>query len=222
MTLQLPNSYRERAMTFVELLAVTAVVFFLAVLVLPHLIGHQGAKHRAKRISCVSNLRALGLATRLYANDHDEKLPWQVGQEDGGSLAFLSSPNVFEHFRVMSNELSTPKILVCPSDRQRIRTNEFAQMSNTNLSYFLCLNAVSNAPSRLLSGDRNVSGGVISNRFMRVIAPSQSVSWTNGLHEMAGNTGLVDGSVQQVSSSGFSNVVANSFGTNQFLRLAIP
>jgi type II secretory pathway pseudopilin PulG len=211
-------------MTILELLAVTAVILFLAAVLLPHLVGHnhRGGAARAQRIACVNNLKQIGLATRLYASDHDEKLPWQVAQEDGGSLSFLSSPNLFEHFRVMSNELSTPKILVCPSDRQRIRTNEFAQMSNTNLGYFLCLDAVSNAPSRLLSGDRNVSGGVISNRFMRVIAPSQSVSWTNGLHEMAGNTGLVDGSVQQVSSSGFSNVVANSFGTNQFLRLAIP
>jgi hypothetical protein len=50
----------------------------------------------SKRIACVSNLKQLGLAARVYATDHGDVFPSAVG--------------------VMSNEVSVTKVLVCPSD----------------------------------------------------------------------------------------------------------
>jgi hypothetical protein len=209
-------------MTLVEVLAVTVMIVLLGYIFIPHSFGHRNAKLKAQRAACVSNLKQIGLAMRIYIQDHEDRFPWQVARDEGGSLSFASSPNVFEHFRAMSNELVTPKVLACSSDRDRIRTSDFAQISNTNLSYFLCLDAISNAPGMLFSGDRNVCGGSLSNGFMRVIGKGSSLVWTNGLHEMAGNAGLVDGSAQALTSAGLTNLVANSFGTNTVLRLAIP
>jgi prepilin-type N-terminal cleavage/methylation domain-containing protein/prepilin-type processing-associated H-X9-DG protein len=64
--------YRCGAFTLVELLVVLAVIGVLAGLLLPAL---GRAKSRAYRASCLNNLRQLGLAIAMYADDHDQRLP---------------------------------------------------------------------------------------------------------------------------------------------------
>jgi hypothetical protein len=57
------------------------------------------AQAEAERVRCVNNLKQVGLAFRIWAGDNKEKYP--------------------NSYAVMSNELSTVKILVCPSDKAR-------------------------------------------------------------------------------------------------------
>jgi hypothetical protein len=59
----------------------------------------EDAQARAARIQCVNNLKQVGLAFRIWGGDNGDKYPTS--------------------FIVMSNELSTTKILVCPSDQER-------------------------------------------------------------------------------------------------------
>lgn len=61
-----------RAFTLVELLVVMAVTAILAGLLLPAL---TSAKSRAVGVWCASQMRQLGLATRLYAEDHGDEFP---------------------------------------------------------------------------------------------------------------------------------------------------
>ncbi len=61
-----------RAFTLIELLVVMAVIAILAGLLLPAL-GRSKAK--AYNAACVNNLRQLGIVVRLYAEDHQERLP---------------------------------------------------------------------------------------------------------------------------------------------------
>lgn len=67
-----PRADAQRAFTLVELLVVIAVIAILAVTLLPVL---AGSGLDAQRISCMNNLRQLGLAFRLYANSHAGHYP---------------------------------------------------------------------------------------------------------------------------------------------------
>ena len=105
----------------------------------------------------------------MWSNDNECLFP-QVSTNSAGSLAWANSPQVFRHFQVMSNELVTPKILLCPLDSKRTKATDFTNFSNANLSYFIALDADESKPHRLLSGDRNLTGGTLSNGFLRIIA----------------------------------------------------
>lgn len=66
----------KTAFTLIELLVVIAVIGILAAMLLPAL---SSAKERAKRLQCMSNLRQVNLALRLYADSSSEKFPQMTG-----------------------------------------------------------------------------------------------------------------------------------------------
>src|ERR1019366_907370 len=154
-----PLSHRGAgAFTLVEMLTVIAIIGILAALLLPAL---EQAKARAKRIQCVGNLREIGLATHLFANDHGGKFPTQVSINDGGSLEFVTAGYQiqgtfyfsYQHFRPLAGTLLTPKLLACPADLQRWPATNFVQFNNRNLSYEIGLVIDPNNPRAILAVD---------------------------------------------------------------------
>jgi len=74
----------RRAFTLVELLIVIAVIAILAAILLPTLVQ---AKLSARRITCVNNLRQLGLASQMYWDDHDgDAFRYIAGATNGGTI----------------------------------------------------------------------------------------------------------------------------------------
>ena len=188
------------------LLVVVAVIAILAAMLLPAL---ASAKKKAQRINCVNNLKQCGLAFRIWEGDNGDKYPMAVANDKGGTMDFNTGADTFRHFQVMSNELSTPKILACPADT-RTAANFFSRLKNQNVSYFVGLEANDANPQMFLDGDRNLTADNAPENGILKLVPGQRVSWTAAIHGNQGNVGLSDGSVQQYSNSGLQNALRNS------------
>ena len=75
---------KARGFTLIELLVVIAIIAILAAILFP---VFAKARDRAKRATCVSNLKQIGTALNMYANDYDEFIYPQVYNEGWGSPA---------------------------------------------------------------------------------------------------------------------------------------
>ncbi len=208
----------KQGFTFIDLLIVLVTVC-LAGIILPALIPTRSCG--APRIRCVSNLKQVGLAMRMFSSDHDDKFPWLVAATNGGTLEYAASNSASVDFLTLSNELSFPKVLACPSDTSRKKATLFdTNFSNLNLSYFAGLDAAENDPTTLLSGDRNLTGGTFSNAVRTYLTQSNQAGWGPEMHVNSGNIALVDGSVQQMTPSGLNKQL--QLLTNETIRLLIP
>ncbi len=93
-----------------------AFVFLVAIGAAIALPALAKAKGQSQTVYCVNNLKQIALASRLYANDHNDTFP--------------------STFLAMSNELNTPKILVCPGDGNHERALDWASFSESaNVTY---------------------------------------------------------------------------------------
>src|SRR5262249_53154788 len=68
----MPRTSRP-AFTLIELLVVIAVIAILAALLFP---VFAQARDKARSVSCMSNMRQIGKALMMYAQDYDEKTTW--------------------------------------------------------------------------------------------------------------------------------------------------
>ena len=137
-------------------------------------------------------------------------------------MEWIQTGHVAGVFLVMSNELSTPKILSCPADYLRVMASSFDNgLSNSNVSYFIGVDAEETQPQMLLLGDDNflvngqpVRPGVVS------LATNAPVAWSTARHNQQGNIALADGSVHTLSSSKLRESL--SWGGTNVIRLAFP
>lgn len=176
---------------------------------------------RALRINCVNNLKQICLAYRVWGGDSGFKFPMAISKTNGGSMEFTTGANAWRHFQVMSNELSTPKVLICPIDKERSWATNFTQLSNSNLSFFVGIVADDSNPAMILSGDRNITNGLAIQNGVLKLTTNDLAGWTKALHNNCGNIGMADGSVQEVSIAGLRNAIAGSGVETNLVQMPI-
>jgi prepilin-type N-terminal cleavage/methylation domain-containing protein/prepilin-type processing-associated H-X9-DG protein len=201
---------RAGAFTLVEMLVVIGIIAILAALLLPAV---ESSQMRAKRIVCENRLHEIGIAFQSFAHDHNSKFPMQVQRSNGGSLEFaqngyrVNGPFYFEyrHFQPLADILETPKILICPADVTRLPANNFATLQNSNVSYFVGVNAEYSQPMSILAGDGNL---VTSSTIFHGVAGS-APRWTAQQHHFKGNVLFADGHVEEWGNGGVGALVAS-------------
>jgi competence protein ComGC len=209
-----------KALTLIEVIVIVAVIAVLWVLFMPAVSNRPVS---APKITCVNNLKNVGLSFRLFQTDYGGKFPMQLSTNQGGTSEFVEGGNAFRHFQVMSNELSTPKVLVCPADKRKVATN-FVSFRNEHLSYFVGLDATTNDVQMLLAGDRNVTNTTPPVGSILYLTTNQTsvrgAGWDKEMHVSSGNVVLADGSVQPSTTSRLRDQLRVSTVVTQ--RLALP
>ena len=226
------STQRNHAMTLIEAAVVIFVIGFLVMLLLPALYSNRHYHHGP---SCANNLKQLNLSYLLWAGDNHDKLPMEVSVTNGGTMELMNTSDAWKVFQVMSNELSTPKVIYCPEDtlRGNAATN-FGDDLKNKISYFIGMDAIASSAKSVLDGDDNllINGSPVSGGLV-VVASNSPVAWNDNRHVSLdthawifktktsyGYIGLGDGSVLPLKNSELVNQLRQtSLATN---RLVIP
>jgi prepilin-type processing-associated H-X9-DG protein len=178
----------------IELLVVVAIIAILAALLLPAV---SRATLKARQTQCLNHLRQIGLAMQSFGQDHQDRFPMQVPMRDGGSAEangdFLAANTNLSfspsHFRALSNDLGSVRVLVCPADKA-LRAGSFATLGRTNVSYWVNYRARFGDATEVLVGDRNLTNSGVAN------AGTVEVGFSESLHGHRGNVAFADGHVE--------------------------
>ncbi len=135
-------------------------------------------------------------------------------------MEFNMSGQIVPHYLTISNELNIPKLLVCSSDKARKPVKRWEDLKTQNISYFVGLDALPADPNSILSGDRNITGGIPTNGNLMLFGTNTLAGWRDEIHGTIGYIGLGDGSAQLRSQDMLRKQL--QFISNGPIRLAIP
>jgi prepilin-type N-terminal cleavage/methylation domain-containing protein len=207
---------KRKGFTLIELLVVVAIIALLISILLPSL---SRARELAKRTVCASNLKEIGTAMYLYANDGD-KFPATSGIRPNGAATYwayrtivppttgIPSPTADLWILIRQNN-ATPKLFICPStsdqpDPAQDTLVYFDFSSGVNLSYAYQYQHSSSRPIMGSSDDPTIPIAADANPYIKGMVTStplqdRQAQWrgnsTNHTNREGQNTLFIDSHV---------------------------
>jgi len=110
-----------------EVLLVLFAVSILVLLLLPALAKRTS---KASRLSCINNIKQISTGFRLTSNDTVGRSPFaKIGPSN-----LVGAANLWRLFQYAQNDISSPRILICPQDSKRTAANDFFEETNSQFS----------------------------------------------------------------------------------------
>jgi prepilin-type N-terminal cleavage/methylation domain-containing protein/prepilin-type processing-associated H-X9-DG protein len=120
---------KSRGFTLIELLVVIAIIAILAAILFP---VFAQAREKARAVSCLSNVKQMGLAVRMYVQDYDERYPFAANLESG-----FADKDKWYGLDKLQPYVKNWGIFQCPSMPKFTQYNQLCAYSwNIHLGYF--------------------------------------------------------------------------------------
>jgi prepilin-type N-terminal cleavage/methylation domain-containing protein/prepilin-type processing-associated H-X9-DG protein len=206
----------RRAFTLIELLVVIGIIVILAAILFP---AFARAREEARKTTCLSNMRQLGMAATMYIDDCDDLLPGATDGPGGpgvaGGWVYFSQfgqnqnsiPPIFDVTKgSLYPYVKSKQVYVCPDD---------SEGSNSGLSYAInsclevgssftsvephpgrILNAFQNPSGTLLFGEESMGGGATADTTDDGYLSLYYANWVTTRHINGSNVTLLDGHAQ--------------------------
>jgi len=153
----------------------------------------------------------------------------EISAIDGGAMELAATGNAVATYQILSNELKTPTILICPTDKTRSAATNFTTgFTARNITYFVGVDANTNYPRIFLSGDDNlvVNDVPVKSGLLELSTNKTAdwykipVDWAESRHYPGGMIGFADGEVRETYYGSLRQYLSETgVATN---RLAIP
>ena len=214
------------AFTRIKLIIVLAVITLLALVIAPQV---RKARHRGGYVDATSYLKQIGLAVRLWSEDHGGLPPSQISTNQGGAMELVERGSVAPYFQVMSNELGSVRIIRYMLDKERKPATNWSMLQDDNISFFIVPEADRTVPELWLAGNRHLATNRAPLRPGLFTIPANPVlKWTAHLDVRSQGLCYADGHVEKPTSARLQESAVNALSkfqdatTNTSFRLAIP
>ncbi len=208
------SSHLNGGFTLIELLVVIAIIGILASMLLPAL---AKSKKRANRVKCSNNLKAISQAFQNFADGADQRLPWQMTDQNkaahyGDIAKYTSDPGVVFALSDMKSGIVDPSVLHSPCDPDRQGPNDMLQTvwAATNvdapiacdaMSYIVCKGADNKLPGTVIATTRNLASDTLNASFKGADSDPGHQNTMAGLDKGDGQVALMDGSATQATDA---------------------